>query len=75
VEKPIHSLENAIHRPLERIQRPAQFALGFNELEWQGYKALCSRVQQAAAMHQSAAECSMMHKDAKRIPVHRSAAD
>ena len=64
-----------IHTPLVRAPRPAQFALGFNELEWQGYKALCSRVQQAAAMHQSAAECSMMHKDAEHIPVHQSAAN
>jgi hypothetical protein len=32
-------------------------------------------MQQAAALHQSASECSKMHKDAERIPVHQSAAD
>ena len=28
-----------IHAPLTRDPRPAQYALGFSELEWLGYKA------------------------------------
>jgi hypothetical protein len=32
-------------------------------------------MQQAEALHQNAAECSKMHKDAECIPVHQSAAD
>ena len=35
--------------PLVREPRPAQFALGGSALEWQGYRALCSRMQQAEA--------------------------
>lgn len=61
--------------PLVREPRPAQFALGGSALEWQGYRAVCSRVQQAAAQHQGDAECSKMHKDAECIPVHQSAVD
>lgn len=61
--------------PLVREPRPAQYALGGSALEWQGYKAACSRAQQAAALHQGDAECSKMHKDAECIPVHQSAAD
>jgi len=61
--------------PLVREARPAQYALGGSALEWQGYRAACIRVQQAAALHQSASECSKMHKNAECIPVHQSAAD
>ena len=32
---------------LKPIQAPPQFTLGFSELEWQGYKASCSRLQQS----------------------------
>jgi hypothetical protein len=59
--------------PLEPIHRPAQFALGFSELEWQGYKATCIRVQQAAAMRQDAAlsstdaECSKKRPNAEAL--------
>jgi hypothetical protein len=35
--------------PLVRAPRPAQYALGGSALEWQGYRALCSRVQQKRA--------------------------
>ena len=57
-------LENPFMTRLKPIQAPPQFTLGLTELEWQGYKATCIRVQQAAAMRQDAAlsstdaECS-----------------
>jgi len=70
--KPIHA---GTTLPLVREPRPAQYALGGSALEWQGYRAACIRVQQSAAQHQGDAECSKMHKDAERIPVHQSAAD
>jgi hypothetical protein len=38
---------DSIHAPLTRDPRPAQYALGFSALEWQGYKALCARMQQS----------------------------
>jgi hypothetical protein len=50
--------------PLVRAPRPAQFALGGSALEWQGYRALCSRMQQAGASGSSAAERSKKGPDA-----------
>jgi hypothetical protein len=44
--------------PLVREPRPAQFALGGSALEWQGYRALCARMQQPGASDSSAAERS-----------------
>jgi hypothetical protein len=60
------------------IHRPAQFALGFSELEWQGYKAACIRVQQQqqqprgmqdAALSSTDAECSKKGPDASPGPI------
>jgi hypothetical protein len=53
---------------LKRIQAPPQFTLGLTELEWQGYKATCIRVQQAAAMRQDAAQCSSDAECSKNGP-------
>lgn len=39
-------ISRAIHTPLVREPRPAQFALSGSALEWQGYKAACVRLQQ-----------------------------
>jgi len=39
--------------PLEREPRPAQYALGGSALEWQGYRALFSRMQRIAAQQES----------------------
>jgi hypothetical protein len=47
-----------IHAALVREPRPAQFALGGSALEWQGYRALCSRMQQAEASGSTAADRS-----------------
>jgi len=44
--------------PLVREARPAQFALGGSALEWQGYRALCSRMQQAEASGSTAVDRS-----------------
>jgi len=59
--------------PLKPIHRPAQFALGFSELEWQGYKAACSRVQQEpkgmqdAALSSTDPECSKKGPNAEAL--------
>jgi hypothetical protein len=50
--------------PLVREPRPAQFALGGSALEWQGYRALCARMQQAATERGNDARCSTMGPDA-----------
>ena len=50
--------------PLVRSPRPAQYALGGSALEWQGYRALCARMQQIAAGCDGEAECSTMGPDA-----------
>jgi hypothetical protein len=58
---------------LKPIQAPPQFTLGFSELEWQGYKVSCIRVQQNAAMRQDAAlsstdaECSKKGLNAEAL--------
>jgi len=39
--------------PLVREARPAQYALGGSALEWQGYRALCARMQRIAADQES----------------------
>jgi hypothetical protein len=44
--------------PLVRAPRPAQYALGGSALEWQGYRALCARMQQAEASGSTAADRS-----------------
>lgn len=53
--------------PLVREARPAQFALGGSALEWQGYRALCSRVQQPGASDSSAAERSKNGPNAETL--------
>lgn len=50
--------------PFTREPRPAQFALGGSALEWQGYKAMCARMQQIAAGCDVDAGCSIMGPDA-----------
>jgi hypothetical protein len=57
-----------IHAPLTRDPRPAQYALGFSELEWQGYEASCIRVQQVAALRQDAALSSTDAECSKKGP-------
>jgi hypothetical protein len=68
-------ISRAIHTPLVREPRPAQYALSGSALEWQGYRAACLRVQQSGASGSSDAECSKMHKDAESIQVHQNAAE
>jgi hypothetical protein len=52
---------------LTRDPRPAQYALGFSELEWQGYKALCARVQHTGAASGTAAERSKIGPNAETL--------
>jgi hypothetical protein len=61
-------LENPFMTRLKPIQAPPQFTLGLTELEWQGYKATCIRVQQAAAMRQDAALSSTDAECRKKRP-------
>ena len=56
-----------IHTPLVREPRPAQFALGLSELEWQGYRAACVRVQQSKTSGSSAAERSKKGPNAEAL--------
>jgi hypothetical protein len=49
---------------LVREPRPAQYALGGSALEWQGYRALCARMQQTATERGNDAGCSTMGPDA-----------
>jgi hypothetical protein len=56
-----------IHTPLVRDPRPAQFALGGSALEWQGYRALCSRMQQAEASGSTAADRSKKGPNAEAL--------
>jgi hypothetical protein len=53
--------------PLVREPRPAQFALGGSALEWQGYRALCSRMQQAEAFGSTAADRSKKGPNAEAL--------
>jgi hypothetical protein len=53
--------------PLVRTPRPAQFALGGSALEWQGYRALCARMQQPGASGSSAAERSKKGPNAEAL--------
>ena len=53
---------------LNRFQTPPQFTLSFSELEWLGYKASCSRLQQTAVRHQDAAQCSSDAECSKKGP-------
>ena len=75
IQDSLKPIQAGMPLPLVREARPAQYALGGSALEWQGYKAACSRAQQAAALHQGDAECNKMHKDAECIQVHQSAAN
>jgi hypothetical protein len=56
-----------IHAPLTKDPRPAQYALGFSALEWQGYRAACIRVRQSGASGSSAAERSKKGPDAEAL--------
>ena len=57
-------VSRAIHTPLIRDPRPAQYALGFSDLEWQGYRAACARMQRTGASGSSDAERSKKGPDA-----------
>ena len=55
-QKPIQAGMTLVREP-----RPAQYALGFSVLEWQGYKAACLKMQQSGASgsraQQNRAQC------------------
>ena len=52
---------------LTRDPRPAQYALGFSDLEWQGYRAACARMQRTGASGSSDAERSRIGPNAETL--------
>ena len=61
-QKPIQAGMTLVREP-----RPAQYALGGSALEWQGYRALCSRMQQAKASGSTAANRSKKEPNAETL--------
>jgi hypothetical protein len=64
IQDSLKSIQAGMTLPLIREPRPAQYALGFSALEWQGYQLARARMQQTATERGNDARCSTMGPDA-----------
>ena len=67
IQDSLKPIQAGMTLPLVREPRPAQYALGGSALEWQGYRALCARMQRIAAERGNDAGCSKKGPNAEAL--------